>query len=91
MCIRDRKNTVFYFDPPYFITNAAYNDGKRGLDDWTANEESKLLSTLSMLNLNGYKFMLSNVIEHKGKKNHLLTEWIKAVSYTHLTYGKSKS
>ena len=30
-----------------------------------------------MLNLNGYKFMLSNVIEHKGKKNHLLTEWIK--------------
>lgn len=71
------KNTVFYFDPPYFITNAAYNDGKRGLDDWTANEESKLLSTLSMLNLNGYKFMLSNVIEHKGKKNHLLTEWIK--------------
>ena len=74
-------NTVFYFDPPYFITNAAYNDGKRGLSNWTANEESKLLSILSLLDENGYKFMLSNVIEHKDKKNHLLIEWVKEKNF----------
>lgn len=71
------KDTLFYFDPPYFITSAAYNDGNRGYTDWNAHEESKLLSILSMLNQNGFKFILSNVLEHKGKKNHLLEEWSK--------------
>lgn len=71
------KDTLFYFDPPYFITSAAYNDGNRGYTNWSANDESKLLSILSMLNEKGYKFILSNVVEHKGKKNHLLIEWAK--------------
>ena len=75
------KDTVFYFDPPYFITRAEYNDGKRGFVGWNANEESKLLEYLNKLNEFGYKFMLSNVIEHNGKTHNILIEWIESHDY----------
>ena len=75
------KDTVFYFDPPYFITKAEYNDGKRGFVGWDANEESKLLEYLNKLNELGYKFMLSNVIEHNGKTHNMLIEWIESHDY----------
>ena len=66
------KNTLFYFDPPYFITNTFYNDGKRGNKGWSTNEEIELLNILNILNEKGYKFLLSNVLYHKDKTNHLL-------------------
>lgn len=69
------QDTVFYFDPPYFITNAEYNDGKRGLVGWNADEESKLLDYITKLNEKGFKFMLSNVLEHHGKTHNILIEW----------------
>jgi len=69
-------DTVFYFDPPYLVTTAGYNDGKRGFDGWGAEQEASLLRYLTELDAAGKKFMLSNVLEHKGKKNHLLVEWI---------------
>lgn len=75
------KDTVFYFDPPYFITNATYNDGKRGFKGWSADLETKLLEKLTELNNLGYKFILSNVIEHRGKVNYLLNEWIKTHNF----------
>jgi|AntRauTorckE6833_2_1112554.scaffolds.fasta_scaffold02303_6 adenine-specific DNA-methyltransferase len=70
------KDTLFYFDPPYIITNATYNDGKRGFKDWTSQQETELLKLLVQLDKDGYKFILSNVIEHKKKVNHLLLDWI---------------
>ena len=70
------KNTVFYFDPPYFITSATYNDGKRGFIGWDADEETKLLEFLSVLDKKGFKFILSNVIYHNDETNYLLSEWI---------------
>lgn len=70
------KETLFYFDPPYFITNATYNDGKRGFKGWNVDEEDGLLEFLVNLDRKGYKFMLSNVLEHKGKENRLLIEFI---------------
>lgn len=69
-------DTVFYFDPPYFITSAAYNDGKRGMKGWNGDSEVELLSILAKIDTLGYKFILSNVITHKAKVNHLLQEWI---------------
>lgn len=70
------KDTLFYFDPPYYITNAAYNDGKRGADArWSIDDEENLLNYLLKLNLFGHKFLLSNVIEHKGRKHQLLIDW----------------
>lgn len=75
-------DSVFYFDPPYFITSATYNDGKRGFNGWDAEQESELLKHLSLLHDGGKKFMLSNVLEHKGKRNNLLVEWIESHDFT---------
>jgi adenine-specific DNA-methyltransferase len=70
-------DTLFYFDPPYFITNAAYNDGKRGFVGWDSDEETKLLEYIYNINKKGYRFILSNVIFHNDKVNHILLEWVK--------------
>ncbi len=70
------ENTVFYFDPPYYITSAAYNDGRRGIKGWGLNEEVELLNILKMIDNMGYKFILSNVIKHKDKEHTLLIDWI---------------
>jgi len=75
------KNTLFYFDPPYFITNATYNDGKRGFKGWNAEEETRLLDFLVNLDQKGYNFMLSNVLEHKGKENKILIKYIEEHSF----------
>lgn len=83
------KDTVFYFDPPYFITNAEYNDGKRGLDGWDADKESALLNFLLSIHQKGYKFMLSNVIEHREKKHHLLIEWVQTHDFNIVEIGKT--
>lgn len=81
--------TVFYFDPPYYITNASYNDGRRGMKGWGLNEEVELLNTLKHIDSLGFKFILSNVIEHKGKVNTLLLEWISENNYRITEIGKS--
>lgn len=81
------KNTLFYFDPPYFITNTSYNDGKRGNKGWGINEEIELLDILNFLNNKGYKFILSNVIYHKEKTNHLLLNWIQEHNYKVIEIG----
>nr|WP_285491736.1 DNA adenine methylase [Staphylococcus haemolyticus] len=46
------KDTIFYFDPPYIITAAAYNDGRRFKSEWTFNNELKLLNFLDKINNN---------------------------------------
>ena len=71
------KDSVFYFDPPYFITNATYNDGKRGFIGWNSDEETKLLEYITFLHENGFKFILSNVIYHNENTNYILAEWVK--------------
>lgn len=65
-----------YCDPPYLITTGSYNDGKRGFKGWSTKEEMSLLNKLSELENNNIRFALSNVIEHKGKSNDILKEWI---------------
>lgn len=66
------EQSLVYCDPPYLITNATYNE-KAG---WTKRDEFDLLSTLDDLNRNRIRFALSNVLQHEGKNNQLLQEWI---------------
>lgn len=76
--IKDYKfevNDFVYCDPPYLISNASYNDGKRGFGNWTQYEDDKLLELLDFLNDKGVKFLLSNVITHKGITNENLKKW----------------
>lgn len=83
------EDTIFYFDPPYFVTNAEYNDGKRGMDGWNADSESELLRFLLDIHNKGYKFMLSNVLYHQGKRNNLLIEWINSHGFKTIEIGKT--
>lgn len=82
-------NTVFYFDPPYFVTQAEYNDGKRGLEGWDVDKESALLKTLLSIHQKGYKFMLSNVLVHRGKRHNLLIEWINTHDFKIIEIGET--
>jgi len=75
------KETIFYFDPPYFITSATYNDGKRGFKGWNGDQETELLDFIQSINDKGYKFMLSNVLHHKDRTNYLLNKWINTHQY----------
>ena len=81
------QDSVFYFDPPYFITSASYNDGKRGLKGWNGDSEIELLSNLTKIDSLGYKFILSNVLHHRNKTNHLLIEWIQEHNFKVVDVG----
>ncbi len=72
------KTALFYFDPPYLITDAPYNTF------WSEKDEQDLLELLDSLNARGVKFLLSNVIESNGKTNHLLNEWSKKYNLMHI-------
>lgn len=76
------KDDFVYCDPPYLITTGTYNDGKRGFKGWGEKEEIELLDILDNLDSQNIKFGLSNVIEHKGKENFLLKDWLLNRAYT---------
>ena len=80
-----------YCDPPYLISNASYNDGKRGFKNWGVNEEEQLLDLLDCLNDKNVKFALSNVLTHKGMTNEKLIKWSKKYNIKHIekTYNNS--
>lgn len=75
------KGDFLYADPPYRITTAAYNDGKRGFEGWSKNDDLFLFSLLDNLDDRGVKFALSNVIEHKGFMNNELLDWVNCKDY----------
>lgn len=70
-------NDLVYMDPPYSLTTATYNDGKRGLN-WTEEDDVKLVDYFRELTKVGVKTAMSNVLSHRGKENKVLAEFIKA-------------
>jgi len=78
-----------YFDPPYYIGDASYNEN----DGWNENKEKELLNYLNKVNKHGIKFALSNVTEHKGLKNEILIDWAIENQYNihNLNYNYSNS
>lgn len=80
---------LVYFDPPYLITNANYNDGKRGFKGWSQNDDTDLLNICDSLNSNNTKFAMSNVLECKGKTNDDLKKWASKYNVHNIesTYG----
>ncbi len=77
--IKFKEGDFLYLDPPYLISSSEYNKY------WTENEEKRLLKLLDQLNEQGIKFALSNVLEHKGRKNDLLDEWAKKYNKIKIT------
>lgn len=80
-------NDFVYCDPPYLITDATYNK------NWDITEENKLYDLLNTLNNKGVNFGLSNVLDHKGKSNNILKEWIHNndynINYMNISYANA--
>lgn len=85
------SDDLLYCDPPYLITTGTYNDGNRGFKDWKQAQESALYGYLDAANARGIKFALSNVIEHKGKVNELLSVWADKYKIIDLSMSYSNS
>lgn len=80
------SNTFVYCDPPYLVTLGSYNDGKRGFEGWTSEHELKLYRFLDELDNRGVKFMLSNVLSHRGRENVILQQWLESRDYHVFAY-----
>lgn len=80
-----------YCDPPYLITTATYNDGKRGFDGWNDEHERKLLNFLDHCNSKKIKFALSNVLTMGDKENTILKEWSKKYKVIALNFNYNNS
>ena len=83
------SNDFCYFDPPYYLGDASYNEN----DGWNENKEKELLEYLNEVDKHGIKFALSNVTEHKGLKNEMLINWAIENQYNihNLNYNYSNS
>ena len=75
------NNSFVYLDPPYRLTTGAYNDGKRGFNGWGIEEERRLFEFVDSLNDKSICFMISYVMEHKGKTNNELKKWVESKGY----------
>lgn len=88
-----KQGDFVYADPPYLITTGSYNDGNRGFRNWDESKELQLTEVLSRLTTAGVPFALSNVVEHKGRINSILSEYIKRpelnVHYLNFNYDNS--
>lgn len=71
------SNTLVYIDPPYLITLGSYNDGKRGFNGWTSDDEKQLISFFDLIKNKGAKIIISNILDYKNNSNDLLKKWIK--------------
>ena len=80
-----------YADPPYRITTGCYNDGKRGFEGWSEREDLALFHLLDHLHEKGVRFALSNVLEHKGRKNDLLKKWARKYQTHIIDYNYNNS
>lgn len=94
------ENDFVYLDPPYLITTGNYNDGNRGFLNWSTEQELKMYALLTSLSERGIRYALSNVLNHKGKTNVLLKQFIKTVPvlvseidhhYNHSSYNTKGS
>lgn len=71
--IKINNDDFIYFDSPYSITTATYNENYK----WTKNDDLRLFQMCEELNNNGFKFGISNVLFNKGIENVLLKEFCK--------------
>lgn len=80
-----------YVDPPYLISTASYNDGKRGFEGWYSKDDLDLFNLLDNLNDRNIKFAMSNVFENKGIKNEPLIDWSQKYNIHNIEYTYKNS
>ena len=85
------SNDFVYCDPPYLISGAVYQDGKRGFNGWGKQDDIDLYNILDGLNNKNIKFALSNMLESKGNKNEYLISWSKKYNVHNLSMNYNGS
>lgn len=75
------ENSFVYMDPPYNLTTGSYNDGKRGFNGWSIEQEQEMFNLADDLTQKNVKFMLSYVLDHKGQHNENLERWVADNNY----------
>ena len=80
-------NDFLYADPPYLITTATYNEQ----GGWAEKDELDLYNLLDVIDSNGVKFALSNVLECKGRSNNILKTWSKRYNINFLDFNYNNS
>lgn len=76
-------NDFVYFDPPYFGTDAVYNEG-HNLDPYTKEDDYRLFKIIDDLHESGIKFGMSNVYStSKNVNNEHLKNWAEGKYYVH--------
>lgn len=85
------QGDFLYADPPYRITTASYNDGKRGFKGWGVEDDLALFDLLDQLDAQGVRFALSNVTHHKGEKNEELMRWKRRYHTHRINYNYANS
>lgn len=75
--IKIDKNDFVYFDSPYSITTATYNEQKQ----WNKNDDLRLFQICKNLHSKGVKFGMSNVFINKGVENTLLKDFCKTNNF----------
>ena len=78
-------NDFVYCDSPYSLGVGVYQDGKRGFNGWSKEDDKKLFNILDELDSKGVRFAMSNVFENKGLTNDELIEWSKKYKVYHLS------
>ena len=66
------QNSFLYFDPPYSLGDASYNESNL----WSMQDDCDLMDFLDRCNDHGLRFAMSNVVEHKGQQNIPLINWV---------------
>lgn len=82
------KDSFVYMDPPYRLTNGSYNDGKRGFNGWELADEKNLFEFADSLNEKSIRFMISYIVEHNGRTNMELKNWIRLNNYRLINIDK---
>lgn len=85
------KDDFVYADPPYRASVGSYNDGKRGFEGWSLEDDLVLFSILDDLDKRGIKFAMSNVFKNNGSENKELTNWSKKYNIHYLDKCYSNS
>lgn len=87
-----------YCDPPYRSSVGSYNDGKRGFEGWTVEDDLTLFEILDELNDKQIKFALSNVFFNNGLVNKELKQWsenykvkLLKVNYSNSNYQRDRT
>lgn len=79
-----------YFDPPYSLSTAVYQDGKRGFKGWNKSDDYDLMQICDSLNDRNIKFAMSNLLFSKGKCNDELLEWSNNYNVIHFDFSYNK-